>query len=150
VDDLLREALAPLMPVELDELALRTDVRVDPDPNSAEAAAWVERLRPELVVVFGGKILREPWLSLPRLGTVNMHYGLLPWYGGAASAEYALYHDRPDRVGATLHELAAGVDNGPIVERNPVAAAGVRELEECQAEVYRVGIASLVEHALNV
>jgi peptidoglycan/xylan/chitin deacetylase (PgdA/CDA1 family) len=149
VDDLLRDALAPLMPVELDELARRTDVRLDPDPNSAEAAAWLERLRPELVLVFGGKILREPWLSLPSLGAVNMHYGLLPWYGGAASAEYALYHDRPDRVGATLHEIAAGVDNGPIVERLPIAT-GVHELDECRAEVYRVGIASLVEHALRV
>jgi peptidoglycan/xylan/chitin deacetylase (PgdA/CDA1 family)/folate-dependent phosphoribosylglycinamide formyltransferase PurN len=147
-DSLLGEALAPLAPVELDELAQRTSVRFDPDPNSAETAAWLEELRPDLVLVFGGKILREPWLSLPHVAAINMHYGLLPWYGGAASTEYALYHDRADRVGVTVHEIATGVDNGPILDRRSVATAGARELEACQADVYRTGIESLVERTL--
>jgi peptidoglycan/xylan/chitin deacetylase (PgdA/CDA1 family)/folate-dependent phosphoribosylglycinamide formyltransferase PurN len=150
VDDLLCRGLAPLLPVELDELAMRTDVRLDADPNSAESAAWLERLRPELILVFGGRILREPWLSLPRRGSVNMHYGLLPWYAGAASAEYALYHDRADRVGVTIHAITSGVDSGPVIRRLPVAATAAPGLEECQAEVYRAGIGALVEHALLV
>jgi peptidoglycan/xylan/chitin deacetylase (PgdA/CDA1 family) len=147
VDAMLLEAF-PFDPVDLDDLATRTNVRIDPDPNSAESAAWLEELVPDLVLVFGGKILRDPWLSLPSVGAVNMHYGLLPWYGGAASTEYALYHDRADRVGVTIHEIAAGVDNGPIVERVVVDTRPVRTLEECQAAVYRAGIEALVGHAL--
>ena len=141
-------ATFPFAPVDLDDLAARTNVRSDPDPNSAETAAWLEDVAPELVLVFGGKILREPWLSLPRLGAVNMHYGLLPWYGGGASTEYPLYHDRFDRVGVTIHEIAAGVDDGPILERVAVEP-GSRRLEECQAEVYRTGIEALVEQAVS-
>ena len=147
VDAMLLEAL-PLDPVVLDDLTTRTNVRNDPDPNSAETAAWLEELAPDLVLVFGGKILREPWLSLPTAGALNMHYGLLPWYGGGASTEHALYHDRADRVGVTIHEIAAGVDDGPIVERAAVDTSLARTLEECQAAVYRLGIEALVEHAL--
>ncbi|MBV8480475.1 MAG: polysaccharide deacetylase family protein [Actinobacteria bacterium] len=147
--DALLEAALTVPPVDLDELARRTRVRLDPDPNSSGTGAWLEELRPDLVLVFGGKILREPWLSLPQLGALNMHYGLLPWYGGGASAEFALYHDRTDRVGVTIHEIAAGVDDGPIVQRIHVDTRGARRLEECQAEVYLVGIESLVEQAVR-
>jgi peptidoglycan/xylan/chitin deacetylase (PgdA/CDA1 family)/folate-dependent phosphoribosylglycinamide formyltransferase PurN len=146
-EDELAGLLAPLQPVDLDELAARTSVRLDADPNSPATAAWLEELRPDLILVFGGRILREPWLSLAPLGALNMHYGMLPEYGGAASTEYALYHDRLDLVGATIHSIEAGVDSGAIVDRRPVVPEPLESLERCRARVYREGLEALVARA---
>ena len=143
VDSMLLDALSPVIPVDIDDLARRSDVRVDPDPNSAGTAAWLEGLDPDVVVVFGGRILRGPWLT-PRVAALNVHYGLLPWYGGAVSADYALYHDRGDRVGSTVHVLAPGVDDGPIVARLPVEPE-MGTLEDVQTAVLRVGFEAIVE-----
>ena len=49
----------------------------------------------------------------------NLHPGLLPWGRGMYPVFWALWERTP--AGATLHELTAGLDAGPIVERKPVA-----------------------------
>jgi len=146
----LARKLEPLQPVSLDALEARTRLRIDADPNSPESAAWLEELAPDAALVFGGRILREPWLSLPPLGTFNLHYGILPWYAGGASTDYALYHDRFDRVGVTVHRIDEGVDSGPIVERRVVSPASGGELEDVEAEVYRTGLEAHVENALRL
>ncbi|HEY2074115.1 MAG TPA: hypothetical protein VGG88_11125, partial [Gaiellaceae bacterium] len=80
-EDELLELLAPVQAVDLDELAARTSVEIAADPNSSEVASWLEELQPDLILVFGGRILREPWLSVAQHGALNMHYGILPQYG---------------------------------------------------------------------
>ncbi|HEY2072406.1 MAG TPA: polysaccharide deacetylase family protein, partial [Gaiellaceae bacterium] len=93
------------------------------------------------------RILREPWLSVAQHGALNMHYGILPQYGGAASTEFALYHDRLDLVGATVHSVDAGVDSGAVVERRRVVPEPGESLERCRARVYRAGFDALVAQA---
>ncbi len=149
-EDELTAMLAPVRPVDLDELAGRTSVRVDADPNSSASASWLEEIRPDLILVFGGRILREPWLSIASLGALNMHYGILPDYGGAASTEYALYHDRLDLVGATIHSVEAGVDNGAILDQRVVEREPGDSLERYRARVYRTGLQALVDQAETV
>ena len=49
----------------------------------------------------------------------NLHPGLLPWGRGMYPVFWALWEGTP--AGATLHELTAGLDAGPVVERTRVA-----------------------------
>jgi len=46
---------------------------------------------------------------------INIHMGLSPYYRGTACNFWALYDDRPAFVGATVHLLSRGLDNGPIL-----------------------------------
>jgi len=48
----------------------------------------------------------------------NLHPGLLPWGRGTHPVFWALWEGTP--AGATLQELTAGVDAGPIVEQREV------------------------------
>jgi methionyl-tRNA formyltransferase len=78
----------------------------------------LDRLRawsPDLVIFTGGDILRPPLLSIPRLGVLNVHLGLLPEIRGMSSPEWSLLRDVP--VGVTIHCLDAAIDAGPIVRR---------------------------------
>ncbi len=63
-------------------------------------------LRPDLVDRYRGAI----W---------NLHPGLLPFGRGMYPVFWALWERTP--AGATLHELTAGLDAGPVVEQRAVA-----------------------------
>lgn len=63
-------------------------------------------LRPELIAPYGG-------------ATWNLHPGLLPYGRGMYPVFWALWERTP--AGATLHELTAALDGGPIVEQREVA-----------------------------
>jgi methionyl-tRNA formyltransferase len=65
------------------------------------------------VVVAFGHLLREPLLSAPLHGCVNVHASLLPRWRGAAPIHRALLAG--DRTtGVTTMRLTAGLDEGPI------------------------------------
>lgn len=65
-----------------------------------------------VVVAYGG-LIREPLLSVPRLGWINLHFSLLPRWRGAAPVQRALIAG--DRVtGAAVFQLVPELDAGPV------------------------------------
>lgn len=70
----------------------------------------------EHYLVFGSSFIRG-WLAdtLVNRRAINIHMGLSPYYRGTACNFWALYDDRPAFVGATVHLLSRGLDNGPIL-----------------------------------
>lgn len=75
----------------------------------------LKRLNIDLsIVVAYGKILPEILISTPRLGTINIHYSLLPLYRGASPLESALLNG--DKVtGVTIQQMAFKLDSGAII-----------------------------------
>ena len=81
--------------------------------------------RPDVVLVFGTGILREPFLSAFEGRILNIHLGLSPYYRGAGTNFWPLVNREPEYVGATIHYLDAGIDTGPIVSHaRPLIEAG--------------------------
>ncbi len=64
-------------------------------------------------VVAYGALLREPALSLPGHGWVNLHFSLLPAWRGAAPVQHALLHG-DDTTGASTFLIGPGLDDGPV------------------------------------
>jgi folate-dependent phosphoribosylglycinamide formyltransferase PurN len=106
--------------------------------ESPEALGALARLHPDLFVFAGGPILRAALLSIPRLGTVNAHMGLLPFYRGMNVAEWARFHG--DTVGCSVHLMDPGIDTGDILCTRPVETTGVRTVAELR---HKVGEAQL-------
>lgn len=59
-------------------------------------------------------IADEPLLSIPRLGTFNVHLGKLPEYRGGLSAFWILRYSDPV-AGATVHRVVRKLDAGEIL-----------------------------------
>lgn len=78
------------------------------------ATQAVADLAPDLgVIVAYGGLVREPLLSTPRLGWINLHFSLLPQWRGAAPVQHALIAG--DRVtGASVFQLVAALDAGDV------------------------------------
>lgn len=74
----------------------------------------IRGLEPELgVIVAYGGLVREPLLSTPRLGWVNLHFSLLPKWRGAAPVQRALIAG--DAVtGAAVFQLVPELDAGAV------------------------------------
>ncbi|KAA9110577.1 methionyl-tRNA formyltransferase [Microbacterium rhizomatis] len=96
--------------VELGIPTIKTD-RLD-----AAATSAIVDLAPDLgVIVAYGGLVREPLLSVPRLGWINLHFSLLPRWRGAAPVQRALIAG--DRVtGASVFQLVPELDAGDIFE----------------------------------
>lgn len=73
-------------------------------------------LEADCIIVFGASYIRPPLVDLlVQRRAVNIHMGISPFYRGSACNFWALYDDRPYMVGATIHLLSHGLDNGPIL-----------------------------------
>jgi methionyl-tRNA formyltransferase len=66
------------------------------------------------VVVAYGKILPQSLIDLPKLGTINIHYSLLPKYRGASPLEACLLNG-DEITGASIQQMAFKLDSGPIL-----------------------------------
>lgn len=65
-----------------------------------------------VIVAYGG-LIREPLLSTPRLGWINLHFSLLPRWRGAAPVQRAIIAgDR--ETGAAVFQLVPELDAGPV------------------------------------
>jgi methionyl-tRNA formyltransferase len=66
-----------------------------------------------VIVAYGG-LVREPLLSTPRLGWINLHFSLLPRWRGAAPVQHAIMAG-DETTGATVFTLVPELDAGDIL-----------------------------------
>ncbi|MFD3444827.1 methionyl-tRNA formyltransferase [Microbacteriaceae bacterium 4G12] len=80
----------------------------------ADATERIAALRPDLgVIVAYGGLVREPLLSTPRHGWINLHFSLLPRWRGAAPVQRAVIAG-DELTGAAVFQLETGLDTGPV------------------------------------
>jgi folate-dependent phosphoribosylglycinamide formyltransferase PurN len=81
--------------------------------NSAAAFGALKAVQPDLGILVGLGIIREPLLSIPRIGFLNAHTGLLPYYRGKDAVAWAVLNGDP--LGCSVHLIDNGVDTGEIL-----------------------------------
>jgi len=80
----------------------------------AAATAAITALDADLgVIVAYGGLVREPLLSAPRLGWINLHFSLLPRWRGAAPVQRAIMAGDTS-TGAAVFQLVAELDAGAV------------------------------------
>jgi methionyl-tRNA formyltransferase len=100
-----------------------------------------------IVVVAFGHILRDPLLSTPPLGCLNVHASLLPRWRGISPIQFAILHGDA-WTGMTIMRMDAGVDTGPIIAQRSVPIAPDENAGEL-AERLRGEGADLLVHTLR-
>ena len=94
------------------------NLEVDPKTlSSPESVEFVKSLDPDVVLIFGSGMIRDPLFSaLPR-HTLNLHLGISPRYRGAATLFWPFYFMEPAYAGSTFHSIVAAPDAGDIVHQ---------------------------------
>ncbi|MFL5737185.1 MAG: methionyl-tRNA formyltransferase [Actinomycetota bacterium] len=88
--------------------------------NGEEAAAFLRRATPDVIVSVSTpeRILPEV-LAIARVAPVNVHWALLPAYGGIAPYVWVLRNGERE-TGVTVHVMNERLDTGPILRRRLV------------------------------
>src|SRR3954468_23899135 len=83
-------------------------------PREPEFQERLRELAPDCVpVVAYGALVPPSALEIPKHGWVNLHFSLLPGWRGAAPVQHAILHG-DEVTGASVFELEAGMDTGPV------------------------------------
>ncbi|MFW0778157.1 MAG: formyltransferase family protein [Rickettsiales bacterium] len=99
------------IPSNVRTLALKTG-----DLNFVPMETLAPALNSDFYAVFGGSFIKSPLIdALIERNTVNLHMGMSPYYRGAACNFWALHDGNADLVGATIHKLSRGLDNGDML-----------------------------------
>jgi len=76
----------------------------------------IEKYDPDVMIVFGSSIIREPLLSLSKKNKfLNLHLGLSPYYKGNATNFWPFINNELEYLGSTILHIDSGIDTGDII-----------------------------------
>ena len=96
------------------------------------------------IVVAYGKILPEELIKLPKHGSINIHYSLLPKYRGASPVESAILNGDIE-TGISIQKMIYKMDAGPIVAQEKVKILPDEKASELRARLIKIGGELLVK-----
>jgi len=96
------------------------------------------------VVVAYGKILPDEFLQAPRRGCINVHFSLLPFYRGAAPANWAIINGEKE-TGVTTMFIEPSLDTGPILLQQTTRIGETETAPELMERLAEIGAPLLGE-----
>ncbi len=90
------------------------------------------------IVVAYGKIMPEEILNMPKLGSINIHYSLLPKYRGASPVESAILNGEKE-TGVTIQKMAYKMDSGDILVEEKTEIGPDEKANDLRERLIRVG-----------
>ena len=143
--------ISVLQPEKLDQKeicdVLRTLGSRDGDGQrkfSAENFCGEQNIINLFLVVAYGKILPENLLNLPKLGSLNIHYSLLPKYRGASPVESAILNGDIE-TGVTIQKMEFKMDAGPIVAQEKIFIHSNEKTPDLRKRLIKIGGELLVK-----
>jgi folate-dependent phosphoribosylglycinamide formyltransferase PurN len=116
--------------------------------HASEVVERVERLEPDLAVIYGGPILRPELFEIPRFGTLSIHHGRLPDYRGRKTTFWEMEEGRPT-AGVAIQRIGAGLDTGDIVTEGEVPI-GTKSYPRVWREVQDLGVTLYLDAILQI
>lgn len=86
--------------------------------NSEQTAEFIKNSKPDLVLLYGCDLIKEPLYSILPRNTINLHGGLSPKYKGTATLFWPFYFMEPNYAGSTFHYIVSEPDAGGIIHQS--------------------------------
>jgi folate-dependent phosphoribosylglycinamide formyltransferase PurN len=96
--------------------------------NGRVSEERIKELNPDLIIHISSNILKSNIFSIPKIGTINLHHGVLPFIRGLDSVYWGIYYNKPEWVGATVHFIDEGIDTGKILKKGQCEYKSKRSL----------------------
>lgn len=128
-------------------LPVYTTVKLAAD---TERIAWMRDNTPDVMLVIDfGHMIKEPVLSMARLGCINAHPSRLPEYRGSAPIQRALMDGRT-KTAVSLFRLDAGMDSGPLLAQPELEILPEDDAGTLMARAAKVGSEALLHYICDV
>lgn len=120
--------------------------------NSEEVYEAVKRVEPDLCVISHfERLIKEPILSVPKRGFVNLHPSLLPNYRGMAPQHWPIINGEKE-AGITVHYVDEGTDTGNIIVQRRIVLTDdmyVSDLQKIWMEHYKTIMVEAIDNIIN-
>ena len=88
---------------------------ISPCVITMELINEIRDLKPDLIIsAYYRKIFPKELIEVPRLGIINIHPSLLPFYRGPVPTAWAILNNETE-FGITIHKVDIGIDTGDIL-----------------------------------
>jgi methionyl-tRNA formyltransferase len=118
-------------------------------PEKLDAGAYeaMKGLSPDLVLVVAyGRILRDDFIAIARIGTLNLHASLLPRHRGASPIQTAVAEGDAE-TGFALMRIVRELDAGPVAAVERVGIGPLDTAADVEARLARAAV-PLIARAL--
>ena len=88
--------------------------------NSTNTIELINRLKPDLIVINGTRILSNNFINNAPCKIINIHAGITPKYRGMHGVYWALVNNDSSNSGVTVHFVDKGIDTGDIIYQSKV------------------------------
>lgn len=120
--------------------------------NSIDVEIALCHLAPDLFVISHfEKLIHKNLLNIPKLGTINLHPSLLPYYRGMAPQHFPIMNGETI-TGVSVHYVDEGVDTGNIIlqeQINITADMYVSDLQKIWLEIYKYIVIKAIDHIIT-
>jgi len=96
------------------------------------------------LVVAYGKIMPEELINLPKFGSINIHYSLLPKYRGASPVESAILNGDTE-TGISIQKMQFKMDSGPIIAQEKITILADEKAPDLRKRLIKIGSELLVK-----
>lgn len=100
--------------------------------NSQKMENELIKIKPDLIVLAGSRILKENIINIPKIGILNAHPGLLPKYRGVHVLMWSILNNDP--IGVTVHFINKGIDTGSICTQQEIKIKEKDSIKSLRAE----------------
>ena len=143
------------VPSPVDMFCSENSIQIFRTSRASSDEALLELFRSEkpnsILVTDFGQMIREPFLSGPPWGCMNIHPSLLPRYRGAAPVQRAILSGDGE-TGVSLFRLTENMDAGPVLLQEKLTLEGTESagevleiLAEKGSRLYILGVKCLIE-----
>ncbi len=118
------------------------------DPNDLNSINFLSYAKPDVIVSIGSIILKDVFISIPSLGVLNVHKGILPDYRGMGVTEWPLLHsvkEEKAKLGVTSHLIERGVDTGPILAVKHLNLKDLTCIDDVEPRYLKITIEAMQE-----
>lgn len=128
-------------------LPLYTTARLSAD---AERVEWLKANAPDAILVIDfGQMIKEPVLSMTRLGCINVHPSRVPQYRGSAPLQRAIM-DGLSSTAVSIFRLDAGMDTGPLLAQPELEISPSDTLSTLSEKAAKLGCETLLRYICGV
>ena len=104
------------------------------DANDEVCISKLSELKPDILLVCGTAILKQPALESPRIAAINLHGGIVPKYRNVHSDFWVFKNKDYENLGLSVLKMDTGIDSGQVVATKHIPVNGCRTLEEAKVQ----------------
>jgi len=122
------------------------------DVNSQAVIEKIKKIQPDLLITAHfEKLLKKAIIEIPRMGCLNLHPSLLPYYRGMAPQHFPIINGEKE-TGISVHFIDETADTGNIVLQQKITLSDqmyVSDLQLVWAKMYPTVMCEAVDRVMS-